>query len=84
MSVEVARRGYWSNRWQVCCMGGSLAGCYGGPGCNNREEGGEVEFLQRSFGCGVGSRCMGRSCGSWERVLGGDTTCGRISDKLPP
>ena len=47
----------------------------------------EVEFLHCWFGCGgcgVGSRVMGRSCGSWERVLGGDTTCGRISDKLPP
>jgi hypothetical protein len=58
-----SRRGYWSNRWQVCCMGGSLAGCYGGPGCKNREEGGEVGFLQRWFACGGSCRVVGRSGG---------------------
>ena len=44
MSVEVARRGYWSNRWQVCCMGGSSKGATGVQDATIEKRGGRSRF----------------------------------------
>ena len=59
MSVEVARRGYWSNRWQVCCIGGSSKGATGVHDATIEKRGGRSGF------CNVGSlvECLVRSWG---------------------